>query len=133
MNNQTFMTEKKYVYAIIKIPIEIDESGVYDPMKEYIDVEFANCLTDPRTIREPRESPFTEPLQNILKDFLNQREREREKQEQRIYRHEMKSSKKGLNTSFKIKPAIKKNYTAKNRSITEEEDVDYLAPQEVLE
>ena len=34
---------KKYIYANIKLPIEITKNGPINPMTEYIQIDFSNC------------------------------------------------------------------------------------------
>uniref|UniRef100_A0A6C0DSF5 Uncharacterized protein n=1 Tax=viral metagenome TaxID=1070528 RepID=A0A6C0DSF5_9ZZZZ len=54
-----FMETKKYIYANVQIPIEIDDdTQKYTPLKEYIQVTFNKCDVDPHHCQQ------TNPLVN---------------------------------------------------------------------
>jgi hypothetical protein len=123
--------EPKIVYANIKIPIEIDENGAIEPLKEYIQINFEHCLSLPPKQENTINYSF---LRNNLKELLDnpattdpsvdppgpsETENPPQKKEEEpfhitISKDEIKLTKKPkLNTSFKQYHKYNHRHTAK--------------------
>ena len=121
------MTPKtpKYIYANIKIPIEIKHDGNIEPLREYIDIQFTKCEELPKKNENDVSYSF---IQKNLNQILSQLQiadkenpasasQEPEQNKLTVFANEIKTEKReSRNTSFKqkSKPAIYR-YTMKNR------------------
>uniref|UniRef100_A0A6C0JLH9 Uncharacterized protein n=1 Tax=viral metagenome TaxID=1070528 RepID=A0A6C0JLH9_9ZZZZ len=75
--------EKKYVIANIKIPMEVNEEGSYNPLPDYITMSFEKILESPQKpevsynndyIRDQILSLFNSHNQEIIKDAESETE-----------------------------------------------------------
>ena len=57
---------KKYAYANIKIPIEIKENNHFEPLKDYIHIEFTPCYELP-----DKQTDYNGVLQNLNSLFTS--------------------------------------------------------------
>uniref|UniRef100_A0A6C0KHG7 Uncharacterized protein n=1 Tax=viral metagenome TaxID=1070528 RepID=A0A6C0KHG7_9ZZZZ len=57
---------KKYAYANIKIPIEIKENNQFEPLKDYIHIEFRPCYELP-----DKQTDYNGVLQNLSSLFTS--------------------------------------------------------------
>ena len=57
---------KKYAYANIKIPIEIKENNQFEPLKDYIHIEFTPCYELP-----DKQTDYNGVLQNLNSLFTS--------------------------------------------------------------
>jgi len=57
---------KKYAYANIKIPIEIKENNQFEPLKDYIHIEFTPCYELP-----DKQTDYNGVLQNLSSLFTS--------------------------------------------------------------
>jgi hypothetical protein len=57
---------KKYAYANIKIPIEIKENNHFEPLKDYIHIEFTPCYELP-----DKQTDYNGVLQNLSSLFTS--------------------------------------------------------------
>lgn len=57
---------KKYAYANIKIPIEIKENNKFEPLKDYIHIEFTPCYELP-----DKQTDYNGVLQNLNSLFTS--------------------------------------------------------------
>jgi hypothetical protein len=57
---------KKYAYANIKIPIEIKEDNQFEPLKDYIHIEFTPCYELP-----DKQTDYNGVLQNLNSLFTS--------------------------------------------------------------
>lgn len=65
------MDKKKYIYANVQIPIEIDaDTYEYTPLQEYIVVTFHHCEENPR-LREPSSPYLKESMKEIIKRLFH--------------------------------------------------------------
>jgi hypothetical protein len=99
--------EKKYAYALIKVPLEISETNTFLPLKEYIHVEFAECVELP-----PKSSIDNT---NIMDNFLGFLQSVQENNTITISKDEIKEqSARKINTSFRTNRKYKNRHTAKS-------------------
>jgi len=56
---------KKYVYAIIKIPLEITSEDGYEPLTEYSAISFEECAELPEKTMSATKTKFRDFLKNI--------------------------------------------------------------------
>ena len=97
---------KKYIYACIRIPMEVLPDGKYEPCTEYVKIAFERC----------DELPTKDPIENnnlmaVLSSFLP----EPAVQEQ-IPKHMAKQNKK-YNNTFKQRQVKNNRYSLKNISL----------------
>ena len=128
--------EKKYLFANIRIPIEVKTNGSIQPMKEYISIDFVKCnelppkpekaVTNEFVINSIQQIIKTDIIQNNVEtqtDFPLTRE-ERQKQEEPeqqqeepiiVLKEEIKHNiKPRTNTSFKSNPRPLHRTTQRN-------------------
>lgn len=124
--------EKKYLFANIRIPIEVKTNGSIEPLKEYISIDFVKCNELPRKPEKAVNNDFvmnsikqimkTDIIQNNVEtqtDFhLLQEERQEEEKEEEpimVLKEEIKQHiKPRINTSFKSNPRPLHRTTQKN-------------------
>lgn len=117
--------EKKYLFANIRIPIEVKTNGSIEPLKEYISIDFVKCnelppkpekaVTNEYVIQSIQQIMKTDIIQNNVEtqtDFPLQEEpkqQEEPPQQQEepmiVLKEEIKTGiKTRINTSFKSNP-----------------------------
>jgi hypothetical protein len=123
--------EKKYLFANIRIPIEVKTNGSIEPLKEYISIDFVKCNELPPKPEKAVTNEFVmNSIQRIIKtdiiqnnvetqtDFpLQEVPAEEEKQQEPIMvlKEEIKQHiKPRTNTSFKSNPRPLHRTTQKN-------------------
>jgi hypothetical protein len=125
--------EKKYLFANIRIPIEVKPNGSVEPLKDYISIDFVKCNELPPKPEKAVTNDFVmNSIQRIIKtdiiqnnvetqtDFpLLQEERQEEPQQQEepimVLKEEIKQHiKPRINTSFKSNPKPLHRTTQKN-------------------
>jgi hypothetical protein len=123
--------EKKFLFANIRIPIEVKPNGSIEPLKEYISIDFVKCNELPKKPEKAVNNEFVmNSIQRIIKtdiiqnnvetqtEFpLLQEERQEERQEEPIMvlKEEIKQHlKPRINTSFKSNPRPLHRTTQKN-------------------
>ena len=67
---------KKYVYAIIKIPLEINDNDGYEPLTEYSAISFEECAELPEKTMSATKTKFRDFLSNITGGGSNVEEAE---------------------------------------------------------
>lgn len=120
------MEEPKYLFANIKIPIEIKKNGSIEPMKEYITIEFTNCNElPPKSTSETNYSSVLNTLKNIIntepvtakecESGFDENEEIKEPEHILVLKSEIKNGVKNKNnTSFKSNPRKIHRYTVRN-------------------
>ena len=106
MNFHTHMSEKKYVYANIRMPIEIVDNS-YELLTEYMHIEFEKCDELP-------EKSTAENVDLIAKIFSFHNDADNVKEEvMRILKtdHENKTEKTRQNSSFRKKTKKIRDFT----------------------
>ena len=117
--------ENKYVFANIKIPIEVKENNEIEPLREYIQITFERCIELPPKQEINSKSDY---LMETLRTILNQGKSETTEEEEipekkekiipeiMVLKSEIKNDVKRIhNTSFKTKPKPMNRYSVKNR------------------
>ena len=101
---------KKYIYACIRIPMEVLPDGKYEPCTEYVKIAFERC----------DELPSIDPLENnnlmaVLSSFLPEPAPAPVVQEH-IPKHMVKQSARNIkyNTTFKQRQGNVNRYSVKN-------------------
>jgi hypothetical protein len=97
---------KKYIYACIRIPMEVLPDGKYEPCTEYVKIAFERC----------DELPTKDPLENnnlmaVLSSFLPE-----PAVQEHIPKHMVKQNKK-YNNTFKQRQVKNNRYSLKNLSL----------------
>ena len=130
--------EKKYLFANIRIPIEVKTNGSIEPLKEYISIDFVKCnelppkpekaVTNEYVIQSIQQIMKTDIIQNNVEtqtDFPllheeepQQQQEEPEQQEEEpmiVLKEEIKNNiKPRTNTSFKSNPRPLHRTTQRN-------------------
>jgi len=129
--------EKKYIFANIRIPIEVKTNGSIEPLKEYIAIDFIRCNELPKKPEKVVTNDFVmDSIRKIMKsdiiqnnvetqtDFHIQKDEELEKEEEpprqqeesiMVLKQEIKQNiKPRINTSFKSNPRPLHRTTQKN-------------------
>jgi len=130
--------QTKYIYANIKIPIEIKEDGKIEPLREYIDIEFSKCEELPEKKKTEIHSLFIQQnLENIISQLkgtaekgttekgttekgttekgTTENELQKQKQQFYVFPNEIKNEKREhKNSSFKQRSKTNHRYTMKN-------------------
>jgi hypothetical protein len=130
--------EKKYLFANIRIPIEVKTNGSIEPLKEYISIDFVKCNELPRKPEKVITNDFvmnsikqimkTDIIQNNvetqtefpLQEEVEQKPAQEARQEQQeepilVLKEEIKHNiKPRTNTSFKSNPRPLHRTTQKN-------------------
>lgn len=124
--------EKKYLFANIRIPIEVKTNGSIEPLKEYISIDFVKCnelppkpekaVTNEYVIQSIQQIMKTDIIQNNVEtqtDFplLQEEEERQEKPEEPmiVLKEEIKHNiKPRTNTSFKSNPRPLHRTTQRN-------------------
>jgi hypothetical protein len=101
---------KKYIYACIRIPMEVLPDGKYEPCTEYVKIAFERC----------DELPTKDPIENnnlmaVLSSFVPATATEPAVQEL-IPKHMAKQNKK-YNNTFKQRQVKNNRYSLKNLSL----------------
>ena len=97
---------KKYIYACIRIPMEVLPDGKYEPCTEYVKIAFERC----------DELPTKDPIENnnlmaVLSSFLPE-----PAVQEHIPKHMAKQNKK-YNNTFKQRQVKNNRYSLKNISL----------------
>jgi hypothetical protein len=99
--------EKKYAYALIKIPLEISDTNEFLPLKDHIHVEFTECS------ELPPKSCIDHT--NIMESFLSFLQPIQEIRPMTISKDEFKEqTARKTNTSFRAHRKYKNRHTAKS-------------------
>ena len=130
--------EKKYLFANIRIPIEVKTNGSIEPLKEYISIDFVKCnelpkkpekvITNDFVMNSIKQIMKTDIIQNnvetqtefSLQEEVEQKPAQEEPQEQQeepilVLKEEIKHNiKPRTNTSFKSNPRPLHRTTQKN-------------------
>lgn len=132
--------EKKYLFANIKIPIEVKTNGSIEPLKEYISIDFLKCnelppkpekaVTNEYVIHSIQQIIKTDIIQNNVETQTDsqllqyedeepqQQQEEPEQQEEEpmiVLKEEIKNNiKPRTNTSFKSNPRPLHRTTQRN-------------------
>jgi len=125
---------KKYVLATIRLPIEINEHGVGEPLKDYIQMDFSKCDELPPKQNSDINYDFlinnlqtftkeieAEPSNTMVAEREPEPEPEREPEPVNVLYIEKSelikhpSNKKHLNTTFKNNHFHSARFTAKSR------------------
>ena len=126
----------KYIFAHIKIPFEVKSNGSFEPLQDYLNIDFSNCDKLPE---KTKNSLFNEKLKiflnelNIKKEMKQENQQETQQQidnkgetsEENIIPFvtfnrsdiKTKSNNEKLNTSFKNKIKYPIRHTMKNKNI----------------
>jgi hypothetical protein len=121
--------ENKYVFANIKIPIEVKENNEIEPLREHIQITFERCIElPPKQEINSKGDYFMETLRTILnqeKSETTEEAKKEEKEEKKleeiipeimVLKSEIKNDVKRIhNTSFKTKPKPMNRFSVKNR------------------
>jgi len=94
------MSEKKYILANIKIPIEISESDDYEPLTDYMSIKFENIDSLPEKLENDYDSDY---IKNQIYELLQKPIRK--ENQLTIQMHEIKH-----------KTTSKKNITFRNKN-----------------
>ena len=94
--------EKKYVYSIVKIPMEIKPNGEYVPLKDLIQIDFSECT------KLPEKQFDNNNVMLELQAFLN--------------KNTENSLDVPVDTEIKIKQPIVYDITEETESVNENED-----------
>jgi hypothetical protein len=131
------MNEKKYVMATIKIPLEITNSDIYQPLSQYIHVSFESIDELPKKqeddfSNESIEKQILEFLNNISTYETNGDNIEPVENSLVVLKDELKNIKKfpKKNITFRNKSNSTSKYTLKLKTMGRVFDFD--EPQEVL-
>ena len=111
---------KKYAYAHIKMPLEINEDGTIEPLKEYITIDFTLCNELPPKHDNDVNYAFVMNNLNTLfktEDAADETQSYVEPIKLSILKEEMKRCKKKVNTSFKNNVQYKNRNTLKLRDV----------------
>jgi hypothetical protein len=120
--------EKKFLFANIRIPIEVKPNGSIEPLKEYISIDFVKCNELPKKPEKAVNNEFVmNSIQRIIKtdiiqnnvetqtDFPLLQEEEKEEEPIMVLKEEIKQHiKPRINTSFKSNPRPLHRTTQKN-------------------
>ena len=60
--------EKKYLFANIRIPIEVKTNGSIEPLKEYISIDFVKCNELPK---KPEKAVTNDFVMNSINKIMN--------------------------------------------------------------
>jgi hypothetical protein len=106
------MSEKKYVLANIKIPIEITESDDYEPLTEYMSIKFENIDSLPEKLENDYDSDY---IKNQIYELLQKPIRNTNVENQlTIHMHEIKhKTKNKKNITFRNKNHSTSRYSRK--------------------
>ena len=126
------MEENKYIFANVKIPIEIKNNNTYEPLTEYINIEYTKCNELPKKNTQNNNFSFINNLKQIFENenkidsesqtdnndlsmIINDEKKEDEIQKIIIQKDEIKNNNKNKNNiSFKTKIRKNNKYTLKN-------------------
>jgi GTP cyclohydrolase FolE2 len=106
----------KYVYANIKIPVEVKTDGSIEPLKDYINIEFTECNELPEKNTNLNYSRIMDSLSNFVKPVENTDQSNTNEPMYTVLKEEIKKNTKAkVNTSFKNTKQYKNRHTSKYR------------------
>ena len=120
------MGPKKYVYADIRIPLEVGDNYKFETLNDYASVTFSECegkhvlrktngFDLNAKFREMMEKTM-EPMDANVEDVLSDEETSDKEEPMVVLPEELNGNKKrSNNVSFKKRPKLHHNYTAKSR------------------
>lgn len=119
----TYMSKKKYVYANVKIPIELVDDYEYDLRTEYMTIEFEPC-------EELPEIPPSNNADLIQKLFSMHNTPEVQEEVMRVFAKDLenKTPKQRQNRSFRVKRRKIRDYTRRNYDSIEKQLDDDILP-----